>query len=242
MQGPLSATPSVPSVYQVSAVMQTPPTEPSSPTEPPLEEELDEQTPIDPEPSRSNPTRLGRAQQAQPTAQEAEPAPPDESPPPVEDFSAAPSQEPPPPGPSKIRLEVSDSRTGPAQSTPTVGASSRGRQASQSGGTGSSRRGARSGSSVGGGGDTCRQVADVLVRRLHVAAPYPSWARSVGLEGRLELTLRVGRDGHPRGVRVVRSSGHEGLDRYALSAARGLGGLPEGCPRSINIPVTYRRR
>jgi TonB family protein len=81
-----------------------------------------------------------------------------------------------------------------------------------------------------------------MSRRLRVAAPYPEWARDLGLEGQLQITLRVGLDGRPRGVRLERSSGDDGLDRYALAAARQVAGLPPGCGQPISIPISFRAR
>jgi TonB family protein len=47
-----------------------------------------------------------------------------------------------------------------------------------------------------------------------------------GLQGRVVLALRIGRDGHLVALRVASTSGHDLLDDAALDAARAIGQLP----------------
>jgi TonB family protein len=108
-----------------------------------------------------------------------------------------------------------------------------------SGGTGTGTRAGRG--SRAPPRDVCPVVAAALSRRLGAAA-YPEWAGDLGLDGQLRLSLRVGQDGRPRGVRVERSSGDAGLDRYAATAARQIAGLPPGCSQAIVVPVRFQRR
>ncbi|WP_162906860.1 energy transducer TonB [Algihabitans albus] len=77
------------------------------------------------------------------------------------------------------------------------------------------------------------------------APTYPESARRQGQEGRVMLRVTVGRDGRTRAVRVLRSSGHDRLDRAAKEAverwrfepARRAGQPVEGL---LDIPVTFR--
>lgn len=52
------------------------------------------------------------------------------------------------------------------------------------------------------------------------APPYPLAARRLGLEGVVELRVRVAPDGRPDDVRVVSSSGHPLLDASAVDTVR----------------------
>ncbi len=55
---------------------------------------------------------------------------------------------------------------------------------------------------------------------------YPRAAGREGLEGRVELALRIGTDGHVLAVRVASTSGHGILDDAALDAAREIDRMP----------------
>jgi len=60
---------------------------------------------------------------------------------------------------------------------------------------------------------------------------YPAQAMSSGWEGSADIRVEVGSDGRPRAASVVRSSGHEPLDRAALTmidAGALRARLPEG--------------
>jgi TonB family protein len=127
----------------------------------------------------------------------------------------------------------------PAPTAATAGAASD--LSGAPGGRGGASRGRGRGDRDGGGrGDPCDDLRVSFARRLHEVAPYPRWAQRLHLEGRLRLTFRIGRDGQPRGVRVVSGSGHDGLDRYALDAARRVAGLPAECAGPVVVSVVYR--
>ena len=55
---------------------------------------------------------------------------------------------------------------------------------------------------------------------------YPRAAGREGLQGRVELALRIGNDGHVLAIRVASSSGHGILDDAALDAAREIARVP----------------
>lgn len=74
---------------------------------------------------------------------------------------------------------------------------------------------------------------------------YPPRARRAGLQGEVVLRIRVGADGLPREVRVIRSSGHAELDRAAQRQvmARWRFEAPQVDGRSIeawgDVPVRF---
>jgi len=75
--------------------------------------------------------------------------------------------------------------------------------------------------------------------------PYPEQARQQGVEGTVVLRLMVGAEGHPRNVRVVRSSGHSGLDEAAVRHVKMAQFAPalkagEPTPMNINFRVRFR--
>lgn len=76
---------------------------------------------------------------------------------------------------------------------------------------------------------------------------YPQAARANNLEGTVRLEVLISRDGKPRRVRVVRSSGHASLDEAALRAVWLWRFKPpryEGLPVdnvTVDVPITFRR-
>ena len=69
-----------------------------------------------------------------------------------------------------------------------------------------------------------------------------------GWEGEVLLRLTIARTGGLRSVRVLRSSGHEVLDKHAVALVEGSGQLPKP-PKGfddedleITVPVRYRLR
>jgi TonB family protein len=75
--------------------------------------------------------------------------------------------------------------------------------------------------------------------------PYPEQARQQGVEGTVVLRLMVGSEGHPRNVRVVRSSGHSGLDEAAVAhvkRAQFAPALEGGQPTAMNISFRVKFR
>ena len=75
---------------------------------------------------------------------------------------------------------------------------------------------------------------------------YPLAARREHLEGVVMLRIRLAHDGRVLAVRLSRTSGHDSLDRAALSSVERLETMPappEGIPwedeRELPLPVTY---
>lgn len=74
---------------------------------------------------------------------------------------------------------------------------------------------------------------------------YPAQAMASGWQGSAEIRVEVGGDGRPRAATVVRSSGHELLDRAALAmidAGALRARLPEslrGKPFAVVLPVVF---
>ncbi len=74
---------------------------------------------------------------------------------------------------------------------------------------------------------------------------YPAQAMASGWAGTADIRVEVGRDGRPRAATVVRSSGHEMLDRAALSMID-AGALRAHLPESLRgkafavvLPVVF---
>ncbi len=236
-QGLLVAQASEPRVFQVNAIVQPTPSTPhpaqdrSRPPEQSITPAADEpeprprlrpQRPRQQQPAPSPPQEIEETQDVQEV--EAAPAPTPLTSPRVE--SVAPSGQGQP--------QVGQRGHGEQETAPSEGHSEGG--GGQGGGSGRGQ-----GSGGGAGSDSCQEVGTLLSRRLRTAAPYPSWALRMGIEGSIRLSLRIGRDGRPRGIRVVSTSGHDELDRHVLSAARQVTGLPQGCQRLIIVPFTYQQ-
>lgn len=92
------------------------------------------------------------------------------------------------------------------------------------------------------------RYGDTLSEHFASAQTYPRLAAMRGWEGEVMLRLTIGRDGSLVSVRVLRSSGHEILDRHAIALVEGSGPLPRpprGFDRQdleITVPVRYRLR
>ena len=71
--------------------------------------------------------------------------------------------------------------------------------------------------------------------------PYPSFARTRGLQGTVVLAISAGADGSVTGVSVARSCGHAELDRYACSWIRSRWRLPAGST-SATQTINFRLR
>ena len=87
-----------------------------------------------------------------------------------------------------------------------------------------------------------RQYALDVRRLLERRGAYPGTARRLGLEGMVEMLLRIDSSGTIFEKRVLSSSGHPQLDRAALASADRLGRLPpppSGQPVDIRVPVRF---
>jgi protein TonB len=90
-------------------------------------------------------------------------------------------------------------------------------------GTGSGSGSPRGTSSMGGGGGGSRSG----LRMLGLAKPvYPREAIIKGIEGTVTLFLRISADGKVTEVKIHESSGHEVLDKAALTHARNMLFIP----------------
>lgn len=74
------------------------------------------------------------------------------------------------------------------------------------------------------------------------APPYPSFARSSGMQGTVRLSISVGPSGAVEGVTVSSSTGYSALDSYAVSWVRRNWRWPGGAASRYTLPLTFRLR
>lgn len=74
------------------------------------------------------------------------------------------------------------------------------------------------------------------------APPYPSFARSSGMQGTVRLSISVGASGAVEGVSVTSSTGYSALDSYAVSWVRRNWRWPGGASNRYTLPLTFRLR
>ena len=74
------------------------------------------------------------------------------------------------------------------------------------------------------------------------APPYPSFARSAGMQGTVRLSISVGASGAVEGVSVMSSTGYSALDSYAVSWVRRNWRWPGGASNRYTLPLTFRLR
>ncbi|MCB1906554.1 MAG: TonB family protein [Rhodocyclaceae bacterium] len=90
------------------------------------------------------------------------------------------------------------------------------------------------------------RYGDELSRRFARSQTYPRLAQLRGWQGEVLLQLTVAATGDLLSVRILRSSGHEVLDRHAIALVEGSGTLPRppaGFDKDdlrITVPVRYR--
>ncbi len=72
--------------------------------------------------------------------------------------------------------------------------------------------------------------------------PYPSFARSSGMQGTVRLSISVGPSGAVEGVSVISSTGYSALDSYASSWVRRNWRWPGGAANRYTLPLTFRLR
>ncbi len=90
-----------------------------------------------------------------------------------------------------------------------------------------------------GGGSGLADVLGSIRRRIEEAKVYPEAARRAGMEGTAEVRFRIGPDGTPMNLEIVRSSGYPELDRTSLETIRRAAPYPAVSGR-IRIPLAYR--
>ncbi len=222
--------PTPPRIVEVSALMQPPPppAEPEPISEPPpeVDEPEEPQAPACPTPRparRPAPVRRETPVEPQPPTPSPEPLEPEEPEP--EDIA---SLAPPTADAPDVGVPGSTAASPALAATPRSG----GNEGSGNGPSGSDGRTAAE-------PDPCEHVAAALRSRIEAIKTYPRWAQAMNITGTVRLTMRIGQDGRPRGVRVVGSSGHSRLDHHATDTARRVGGLPSGCRRPVSIPIRF---
>jgi TonB family protein len=70
--------------------------------------------------------------------------------------------------------------------------------------------------------------------------PYPSFARSGGMQGTVRLSISVGPSGAVEGVSVIGSTGFSALDNHAASWVRRNWRWPGGASNRYTLPLTFR--
>ena len=102
-------------------------------------------------------------------------------------------------------------------------------------------RRAAAGAAAAGAAGVAGRPGGVGVARLP-APPYPSFARSRGLQGTTFLSITVSPSGSVAKVEVVGSSGYSELDRYAADWVQKRWRWPAGDQRIFRQPVVFRLR
>ena len=72
--------------------------------------------------------------------------------------------------------------------------------------------------------------------------PYPSFARSSGMQGTVRLSISVGASGAVESVTVMGSTGFSNLDEYAASWVRRNWRWPGGSAKRYSLPLTFKLR
>ncbi len=72
--------------------------------------------------------------------------------------------------------------------------------------------------------------------------PYPSFARSGGMQGTVRLSINVGASGAVESVTVMGSTGFSALDEYAASWVRRNWRWPGGSAKRYSLPLTFKLR
>lgn len=105
-----------------------------------------------------------------------------------------------------------------------------------------SRTGGATGMAGGGGGGGGNGASGSGGKGKFPAPPYPSFARSRGMQGTCSLSIRVAPSGSVESVSVSRSTGFSDLDSHAVSWVRRNWRWPVGASRSYVLPVVFRLR
>lgn len=74
------------------------------------------------------------------------------------------------------------------------------------------------------------------------APPYPSFARSGGMQGTVRLSISVGASGAVESVTITGSTGFSSLDSYAASWVRRNWRWPGGSAKRYTLPLTFKLR
>jgi protein TonB len=85
-----------------------------------------------------------------------------------------------------------------------------------------------------------REQYDYIRERVTSRLHYPAMARRQGWVGKVIVTFMVQPDGRVENLDVVRSSGHQSLDRQAMQAVLAAAPFPAPpAPAVITLPVTF---
>lgn len=72
--------------------------------------------------------------------------------------------------------------------------------------------------------------------------PFPSFARSSGMQGTVRLSISVGASGAVESVTITGSTGFSSLDSYAASWVRRNWRWPGGAAKRYTLPLTFKLR
>lgn len=72
--------------------------------------------------------------------------------------------------------------------------------------------------------------------------PYPSWARSAGIQGTVRVSISVTPSGDVASASVIGTCGSSRLDEHAASCVRRMWKFPPGASRRYNFPISFRLR
>lgn len=79
-------------------------------------------------------------------------------------------------------------------------------------------------------------------RGTYPAPPYPSFARSAGMQGTVRLSISVGPSGAVDGVSIIGSTGFSALDEHAAAWVRRNWRWPGGSAKRYTLPLTFKLR
>ncbi len=99
--------------------------------------------------------------------------------------------------------------------------------------------GGTQGSGGGGGGDGAVGSGG---KGKFPSPPYPSFARSRGMKGRVYLLIQVSPAGAVESVTVSSGTGFSELDEYGASWVRRNWKFPSGPPRRLRLPINFNLR
>ncbi|WP_449071202.1 TonB family protein [Prosthecobacter sp.] len=72
--------------------------------------------------------------------------------------------------------------------------------------------------------------------------PYPSFARSAGMQGRASVVVTFGASGRVEGASIVSSTGYSALDSHTTSWIQRNWRWPGTSTRKVRVPISYRLR
>jgi TonB family protein len=91
--------------------------------------------------------------------------------------------------------------------------------------------------------DNSGRISETKFYKRWMFAPFPSYpfeARARHEEGRVLLSLTIGKNGKPEGVRIVQSSGHAILDQCAIRAVALWKAHKQYVGEKVVFPITFK--